>query len=415
MRMIGTVVRGVRAPILKAGDDLAGIALASVLAASKESKAPLRDRDVVGVTESALARTQGNFATLGQIAADVRAKIPAGPDGRRVAGIVLPIQSRNRFSLLLQGIAMGVDKLYIQLAYPADEVGNVLISPDMIEEKGINPYTDVITEARFRELFGEKVLHAFTGIDYVRLYGEMAQNAEIFLANDPREMLKRTENVIACDIHTRARTQRLLTAAGARTALTLADLLSAPVEGSGYNPEYGLYGTNMASEDSVKLLPRDCQAFVEEVAGRFLRATGKRIEVMIYGDGAFKDPVFGIWELADPVVSPGYTKGLVGKPNEIKLKYLADTQLKGVKGEEAAEAAREAIRNKARDLTGDISAQGTTPRRIMDLLGSLCDLTSGSGDKGTPIVWVQGYFDSYADETYLSSQFSVFRTDRKII
>ncbi len=398
MRTIGTVARGVRAPILRAGDDLAQAVLAAVQDAAEEAASPLRDRDVVAVTESVLARTQGNYATLDQIATDVRAKIPAGPDGLRTAAIVLPILSRNRFSMLLRAISMGVDKLYIQLAYPADEVGNELVSLDELEEKGIDPAQDVLTEADFRRLFGAHMPHPFTGVDYVAPYRETAPNAEIFLANDPRAALTYTRNIIACDIHSRKRTCRRLKAAGAETVLTLRDLMTAPVDGSGYNAEYGLYGSNLATEDSVKLFPRDAQAFVDDLAGRFLAATGKRVEVMVYGDGAFKDPVGGIWELADPVVSPGYTKGLSGTPNEIKLKYLADTTFKDVTGEEAAEAARDMIRNKEQSLEGKMASQGTTPRRLTDLLGSLADLTSGSGDKGTPIVWIQGYFDSYATD-----------------
>ena len=396
MRMIGTVVRGVRAPILRKGDDLVRIVTDAILAASAESASPVRDRDVVAVTESVLARTQGNYATLEQIAADVRAKIPAGPDGRRTAGIVLPILSRNRFSMLLRAISMGVDRLFVQLAYPGDEVGNQLVSLEMLEEKGVDPFRDVLSEADFRRLFGERVEHPFTGVDYVALYRQYAPNAEIFLANDPRAMLAHTGHVIACDIHTRRRTCRLLREAGAQTVLSLADLLCKPVDGSGYNPEYGLYGSNLATDHSVKLFPRDCQAFVDALAERLRRATGRQVEVMVYGDGAFKDPVGGSWELADPIVSPAHTAGLNGTPNELKLKYLADTQLARETGEAADEAAREAIRRKQGSLTGQMASQGTTPRRLTDLLGSLSDLTSGSGDKGTPVVWIQGYFDSYA-------------------
>lgn len=398
MRTIGTVSRGIRTPILRQGDDLKRTVLDAILAASRESASALRDRDIVAVTESILARTQGNYASLTQIAADVSAKIPAGADGKRTAGIVLPILSRNRFSMLLRGIAMGVDRLYIQLAYPRDEVGNALILPERLEEKGIDPNRDVLTEAEFRKHFGESVTHPFTGIDYIALYREYAPGAEIFLANDPREMLSRTGHVIACDIHSREHTCRLLKNAGAETVLSLADLLKCPVDGSGYNPEFGLYGSNMATEDSVKLFPRDAQAFADDLADMFYRETGKRVEVMVYGDGAFKDPVGGIWELADPVVSPGYTSGLNGTPNELKLKYLADTTLRDASPDEAANAAREAIRHKPEDMQGRMDAQGTTPRRLTDLLGSLADLTSGSGDKGTPIVWIQGYFDSYAEE-----------------
>ena len=393
MRTVGTVVRGIRAPILKKGDDLAAIAVDCVLKAAEAEHFSFRDGDVLAVTESTVARTQGNYATVDQIAADVRSKFPGG-----VAGIVLPILSRNRFSLLLKGISRGLDKLYIQLAYPSDEVGNHLVSWDDLDERGINPYTDVISESRYRELFGEEVLHPFTGVDYVRMYKQIAPNAEIFLANDVREMLKHTKHVICCDIHTRNRSVRLLKAAGAETAITMAGLLNASVDGSGYNAEFGLYGSNLSDDETVKLFPRDCQAFVERVQDLMREKTGKRVEVMVYGDGAFKDPVGKIWELADPVVAPGYTDGLVGTPNELKLKYLADTQFKGLSGEEASARAREAIRAKAGDLHGQMASQGTTPRRLTDLLGSLCDLTSGSGDKGTPIVYIQGYFDNYASE-----------------
>jgi len=393
MRTVGTVVRGIRAPIFKQGDDLVTMAMECVLNASKAEGFAFRDGDVLAITESTVARTQGNYATVDQIAKDVRNKFPGG-----VAGIVLPILSRNRFSLLLKGISMGLDKLYIQLAYPSDEVGNHLISWDDLDAKGINPYTDVLTEKRYRELFGEEVLHPFTGMDYVRLYKEIAPNAEIILANDVREMLNYTKHVICCDIHTRERSVRLLKAAGAETAITMADILNESVDGSGYNPQYGLYGSNLSDDITVKLFPRDCEDFVARLQAKLIAATGKRIEVMVYGDGAFKDPVGKIWELADPVVAPGYTAGLAGTPNELKLKYLADTSFKDMTEEEAAEHAREAIRAKNANLQGQMASQGTTPRRITDLLGSLCDLTSGSGDKGTPIVFIQGYFDNYADE-----------------
>ena len=393
MRTVGTVVRGIRAPIFKQGDDLVTMAMECVLNASKAEGFAFRDGDVLAITESTVARTQGNYATVDQIAKDVRNKFPGG-----VAGIVLPILSRNRFSLLLKGISMGLDKLYIQLAYPSDEVGNHLISWDDLDAKGINPYTDVLTEKRYRELFGEEVLHPFTGMDYVRLYKEIAPNAEIILANDVREMLNYTKHVICCDIHTRERSVRLLKAAGAETAITMADILNESVDGSGYNPQYGLYGSNLSDDITVKLFPRDCEDFVARLQAKLMAATGKRIEVMVYGDGAFKDPVGKIWELADPVVAPGYTAGLAGTPNELKLKYLADTSFKDMTEEEAAEHAREAIRAKNANLQGQMASQGTTPRRITDLLGSLCDLTSGSGDKGTPIVFIQGYFDNYADE-----------------
>ncbi len=393
MRTVGTVVRGIRAPIFRKGDDLAKLTCECVLQAAQSEGFAIKDRDVIGVTESTLARTQGNYATVEQIAADVRSKFPGG-----VAGIVHPILSRNRFSLLLKGISMGLDKLYIQLAYPSDEVGNHLISWDELDEKGVNPTSDVLTEKKYRELFGEEILHPFTGVDYVRMYKEIAPNCEIFLANDPRAMLKFTPNVLCCDIHTRERSKRLLQKAGAERVYTMADILSQPVEGSGYNPNYGLYGSNLSDEHTVKLFPRDCQDFVNRVQQMMFEKTGKRVEVMVYGDGAFKDPVGKIWELADPVVSPGYTSGLEGTPNELKLKHLADTSLKGMEEGAAEDALRKAIEAKSGSLVGSMAAQGTTPRRYTDLLGSLCDLTSGSGDKGTPIVLVQDYFTNFADE-----------------
>lgn len=393
MRTVGTVVRGIRAPIFRKGDDLAKLTCECVLQAAQSEGFAIKDRDVIGVTESTLARTQGNYATVEQIAADVRSKFPGG-----VAGIVHPILSRNRFSLLLKGISMGLDKLYIQLAYPSDEVGNHLISWDELDEKGVNPTSDVLTEQKYRELFGEEILHPFTGVDYVRMYKEIAPNCEIFLANDPRAMLKFTPNVLCCDIHTRERSKRLLQKAGAERVYTMADILSQPVEGSGYNPNYGLYGSNLSDEHTVKLFPRDCQDFVNRVQQMMFEKTGKRVEVMVYGDGAFKDPVGKIWELADPVVSPGYTSGLEGTPNELKLKHLADTSLKGMEEGAAEDALRKAIEAKSGSLVGSMAAQGTTPRRYTDLLGSLCDLTSGSGDKGTPIVLVQDYFTNFADE-----------------
>ena len=394
MRYVGTVVRGIRAPIFKRGDDLAAITVECVLRAAKGEGFSLGDRDVVAVTESTLARTQGNYATVEQIAQAVRELFPGGE-----AGIIHPILSRNRFSMLLKGISMGLDKLHIQLAYPSDEVGNHLIGWDELDEKGVDPMTDVLSEPRYRQLFGQEVRHPFTGVDYVRMYQEIAPGAEIFLANDPREMLKHTDCAIACDIHTRQRTVRRLKAAGAKTAVSLADILNHPVDGSGYNPDYGLYGSNLADEHTVKLFPRDCQAFVERVQKLLKEATGKNIEVMVYGDGAFKDPVGKIWELADPVVSPGYTKGLEGTPNELKLKYLADNDFAALQGEDLRRAIEGRIKEKdGSSLVGNMVSQGTTPRRLTDLIGSLCDLTSGSGDKGTPIVYIQGYFDNYTTE-----------------
>ncbi|MDR0293016.1 MAG: coenzyme F420-0:L-glutamate ligase [Oscillospiraceae bacterium] len=392
MRMTGTVSRGIRAPIIKNGDDLVEIVAVSVTEAAKSEGFALRDRDIVGVTESVLARSQGNYATLAQIAADVRRKFPGG-----TVGVTLPILSRNRFSQILRGIAGGADKLYIQLAYPGDEVGNPLLTWEQLDEKGIDPHTDVLEEAEFAALFG-KPLHPFTGVDYVSYYKELAGGkASVIFGNDPRAVLKYTKHVITADIHTRHRSKKLLRAAGAETVFGLDELLNEPVDGSGYHPQYGLLGSNLSAEDSVKLFPRDAQAFAGKAAARLLSLTGKKIEVLVYGDGAFKDPVGGIWELADPVVSPGYTTGLEGTPNELKIKYLADTAAGDKRGEAASEMIRDMIRRKKDNLVGDMSSQGTTPRRLTDLLGSLCDLTSGSGDKGTPIILIQGYFDTYAD------------------
>lgn len=399
MRTIGVVARGVRAPILRTGDDLLQIVVDAVMNASFDSGAPIRDRDVIAVTESCVARTQGNYATLSQIVTDVQSKIAPSEDGRRRMGVIFPILSRNRFSMLLRAFSMAVDELYIQLAYPSDEVGNALTSLDALDQHQIDPYRDTITEAEYRRMFGERVEHQFTHVDYIALYKECAPNAVVFLSNDPRTMLSYTDQIIACDIHTRERTKRILRQAGARTALTMADILNQPVDGSGYNSEYGLYGSNIATHDTVKLFPRDCQTFVQALSDKFFEVTGKRVETLVYGDGAFKDPVCGIWELADPVVSPGYTEGLKETPNEIKLKYFADTKIPEMTGGAAAEAIKEAIREKEKAAKVDPdAAEGTTPRRFSDLLGSLADLTSGSGDKGTPIVWIQGYFDSYATE-----------------
>ena len=392
MRAVGTVSRGIRAPIIKRGDNLVEIAAQAVMSASEVEGFSLNDRDVVGVTEAVLARSQGNYATLTQISQDVRAKFPSGE-----VGLVFPILSRNRFSQILRGIAGGVDKIYLQLSYPSDEVGNPLISIDLLDEKGVDPATDILDEEQFRELFGT-VLHPFTGIDYIDYYKGLCNGkAEIILANDVRAILKLTSYVITADIHTRARSKRLLAAAGANTVLGLDELLDAPRDGSGYHPLYGLLGSNLATEDSVKLFPRDTQQFVDALAARLRELSGKNIEVLVYGDGAFKDPVGGIWELADPVVSPGFTSGLAGTPNELKLKYIADNELDDLSSQEAGDAIREMIRSKKANTAGTMASQGTTPRRITDLLGSLCDLTSGSGDKGTPIILIQGYFDTYAD------------------
>lgn len=390
MKTIGTISRGIKAPIIKKGDNLVDIVVDSVLAASEEGKFELQDKDVVAMTEAIVARAQGNYATLEQIAKDVRRKTGGG-----TVGLVFPIMSRNRFSMILKGIAMGVDKLIIQLSYPSDEVGNPLIPMDIIDEKGVNPYTDVFTEEQYYATFG-KILHPFTGLDYIELYKSFGgDNCEIILANNPKEILKYTDKVINADIHTRNRTKRILKDAGAKVCLNLTDILNESVDGSGWN-EYGLYGSNLATDNSIKLFPRDGQKLVDAIADKFKAVTGKNIEVMIYGDGAFKDPVGGIWELADPVVSPAYTKGLEGTPNELKLKYLADNALGDLTGEDAKKAMKELIKEKKANLVADQSSQGTTPRRLTDLLGSLCDLTSGSGDKGTPIILIQNYFTNYS-------------------
>ncbi|MCR5663713.1 MAG: coenzyme F420-0:L-glutamate ligase [Oscillospiraceae bacterium] len=395
-RMVGTVSRGVRAPIIREGDDLRRIVTDCVLAAAEDDGFSVRDRDIVAMTEAIVARSQGNYATVDDIAADVKAKL-----GGETVGVVFPILSRNRFAICLRGIAKGAKKIVLQLSFPADEVGNHLFDPDLLDEKGVDPYRDRLTLEQYRALFGFTV-HPFTGIDYVDYYASLIRGCgaevEILFANDPRAILDHTKNVVVCDIHTRARSKRLLKSAGAERVFGLDELMTAPVNGSGYNEKYGLLGSNKASEDRVKLFPRDCQQLVEDIQADLLERTGKHFEVMVYGDGAFKDPVGGIWELADPVVSPSYTKGLEGTPNELKLKYLADTDFKGLTGAEAEEAMRERIRSKDANLVGRMESEGTTPRRLTDLLGSLSDLTSGSGDKGTPVVLIQGYFDNYASE-----------------
>ena len=393
-RMLGTVSMGVRAPIIRQGDNLAEIVTGSILEAIKADGLTPRDRDVVAMTESIVARAQGNYCSVENIAADVRAKFGGG-----TVGVIFPILSRNRFSICLRGIAKGCKKVVVMLSYPSDEVGNHLIDLDSLDEKGINPYSDVLTEAQFRELFGY-VKHPFTGVDYIEYYGQLIREcgaeAEIILANDPRAILKYTKNVLNCDIHTRARTKRLLRAAGAEKVYGMDEIMTSSVDGSGYNERYGLLGSNKATENTVKLFPRDCQDLVEDIQQKMLDMTGKHVEVMVYGDGAFKDPVGKIWELADPVVSPAYTAGLEGTPNELKLKYLADNDFAGLTGKELQDAIKAKISQKdGSSLVGQMAAQGTTPRRITDLIGSLCDLTSGSGDKGTPIVYIQGYFDNY--------------------
>ena len=392
-RLVGTVSRGIRAPIVRQGDDIAQIVVDSVLNAAESEGFSLRDRDVVAVTEAVVARAQGNYATTQQIAADIRAKFGGG-----TLGVIFPILSRNRFAMCLKGIAKGADKIVLMLSYPADEVGNHLVDLDALDEKGINPWTDVLTEQQFRDLFGYQ-RHTFTGVDYIEYYKELITSCgcqvEVILSNDCRTILQHTDNVLCCDIHSRARTKRLLQKAGAKTVYCLDEILTQPVDGSGCNETYGLLGSNKATEESVKLFPRDCGPVVEAIQQKLLERTGKHVEVMVYGDGAFKDPVGKIWELADPVVSPAYTPGLEGQPNEVKLKYLADNDFADLQGEELKEAISAYIRNKEEDLTGQMVSQGTTPRRLTDLIGSLCDLTSGSGDKGTPIVLVQGYFDNY--------------------
>jgi len=395
-RMIGTVSRGVRAPIIRNGDDIVKIVTESVLEASKDAGFEIRDRDIVAMTEAIVARAQGNYASVDDIAVDVKNKL-----GGETVGVILPILSRNRFAICLRGIAKGAKKVVLMLSYPSDEVGNHLISFDDLDEKGVNPYSDVLDLKKYRELFGYKK-HTFTGIDYVEYYEnlikECGAEAEIIFANDPRAVLKYTKNVINCDIHTRVRTKRLLKNAGAKRVFGLDEILNAPVNGSGYNENYGLLGSNKATEDQVKLFPRDCQPIVDAVQQNIYKATGKTVEVMVYGDGAFKDPVGKIWELADPVVAPAYTSGLEGTPNELKLKYLADNEFSSLSGEQLKEAIKDKIKAKDGNLVGKMASEGTTPRRLTDLIGSLCDLTSGSGDKGTPIVYIQGYFDNYTAE-----------------
>ena len=392
-RLFGTVSRGVRAPIIKSGDDIVKVVTDSVLAASKEEGVAFRNKDVVAMTEAIVARAQGNYASIDDIASDIKAKL-----GGQTIGVIFPILSRNRFSVCLKGIAKGAKKVVLMLSYPSDEVGNHLISLDALDEKGVNPYTDVLTESKYRELFGYEK-HTFTGVDYVAYYKELVQSqgaeCEIIFANNAKAILDYTKNVLCCDIHTRARTKRLLKAGGADVVIGLDEVLNAPVNGSGYNENYGLLGSNKSTEYSVKLFPRDCQPVVDAIQQKLFEATGKRVEVMVYGDGAFKDPVGKIWELADPVVSPAYTDGLDGTPNELKLKYLADNDFKDLKGEELKAAIKNEIAKKDSTVVGQM---GTTPRRLTDLIGSLCDLTSGSGDKGTPIIWIQGYFDNYTTE-----------------
>ena len=395
-RMVGTVSRGLRAPIIREGDNIVDIVTNCVLEASKDDGFQVRDRDVVAMTEAIVARAQGNYATVDDIAKDVKTKLGGG-----TVGVIFPILSRNRFAICLRGIAKGADKIVLMLSYPSDEVGNHLISLDALDEAGVNPYSDVLTLEKYRELFGYKT-HRFTGVDYVAYYEELVRecgaDVEIIFANDARAVLPYAKKIINCDIHTRARTKRILKAAGAEAVLGLDEILNASVDGSGYNENYGLLGSNKATEDKVKLFPRDCQPIVDAIHDKLFEATGKNVEVMVYGDGAFKDPIGKIWELADPVVSPAYTAGLDGTPNELKLKYLADNEFASLSGDALREAIKEKIHEKDENLFGKMASEGTTPRQLTDLIGSLCDLTSGSGDKGTPIVYIQGYFDNYTTE-----------------
>ena len=396
-RMIGTVSMGIRAPIVREGDDLVQIVSGCILEAMKEDGLKPRDRDIVAMTESIVARSQGNYVSVDDIAQDVRNKFGGG-----TVGVIFPILSRNRFSICLRGIAKGCKKVIIMLSYPADEVGNHLIDYEMMDAKGVDPYKDVLSEKQYRELFGY-AKHPFTGVDYVEYYTSLVRecgaDVEIVFANDARAILNYTKNVLNCDIHTRARTKRILKAAGAENVYGMDEIMNAPIGDSGYNAKYGLLGSNKSTEDTIKLFPRDCQDLVEAIQAKLLEVTGKHIEVMVYGDGAFKDPVGKIWELADPVVSPAYTPGLEGTPNELKMKYLADNNFASLSGKELQDAIKaEILKKDGSSLVGNMAAQGTTPRRLTDLIGSLCDLTSGSGDKGTPIVYIQGYFDNYTTE-----------------
>ena len=391
-RKVGTVSRGIRCPIIREGDNLAEIVVNSVLEAAESEGYTMRDRDIVAMTESIVARAQGNYASIEAIATDVRNKL-----GGETIGVIFPILSRNRFAVCLRGIAKGAKKIVLMLSYPSDEVGNELVSLDQLDAAKVNPFSDVLTEEKYRELFGKNI-HPFTGVDYVQYYGDVIREVgcecEIIFANDCRAILPYTKNVLTCDIHTRARTKRLLLAAGAERVCGMDDILNTSIDGNGYNTKYGLLGSNKSTEGTIKLFPNECQGLVEDIQQKFLEKTGKCIEVMVYGDGAFKDPVGKIWELADPVVSPAYTAGLEGTPNELKLKYLADNDFANLSGADLKAAIEGAIRAKG-DLAGSMASQGTTPRRLTDLIGSLCDLTSGSGDKGTPVIHIQGYFDNY--------------------
>lgn len=394
-RKVGTISRGIRCPIIREGDNLVDITVNSVLEATESENFSLRDKDVVALTESIVARAQGNYAPINAIAKDVKEKLGGG-----TIGVIFPILSRNRFAIILKGIALGAKKIILMLSYPSDEVGNALLTYDQLDDANINPYCDVLTLKQYREIFGYNV-HEFTGVDYIDYYAKLIQEAgadvEIIFANQCKEILKYTDTIINCDIHTRARTKRILKQSGAKIVCGLDDLLNSSIDGSGYNEKYGLLGSNKSTEETIKLFPRDCQTLVENIQAKFLEKTGKHIEVMVYGDGAFKDPQGKIWELADPVVSPAFTNGLIGTPNELKLKYLADNNFKNLKGEELKHAIEESIKAKKGSLVGNMASQGTTPRQLTDLIGSLCDLTSGSGDKGTPIILVQGYFDNFTD------------------
>ena len=394
-RKVGTVSRGIRCPIIREGDNLVDMAVTSVLEACESEGFSLRDRDVIALTESIVARAQGNYATVNDIAADVKAKLGGG-----TVGVIFPILSRNRFAICLKGIAMGCKKIVLMLSYPSDEVGNALLTYDQLDEAGINPYSDVLTLEKYRELFGENK-HEFTGVDYVAYYSDIIKEAgadvEVIFANQAKEILKYTDCVINCDIHTRVRTKRILKENGAKVVCGMDDIMTSSVNGSGYNEKYGLLGSNKSTEEKIKLFPRDSQWLVEAIQKEILEKTGKHVEVMIYGDGAFKDPQGKIWELADPVVSPFFTEGLKGTPNELKLKYLADNDFKDLSGEELKNAISESIKAKSSNLVGNMASQGTTPRQLTDLIGSLCDLTSGSGDKGTPVILIQGYFDNYTN------------------
>ena len=394
-RKVGTISRGIRCPIIREGDNLVDITVTSVMEAAESEGFSLRDRDVIALTESIVARAQGNYASVQDIADDIRAKL-----GGETIGVIFPITSRNRFAIVLKGIAMGAKKVVLMLSYPSDEVGNALLTYDQLDEAGINPYSDVLTLEKYRELFGENK-HEFTGVDYVEYYSDIIKEAgaevEIIFANQAKTILNYTDCVLTCDIHTRQRTKRILRENGAKVVCGLDDILTSSVNGSGYNTKYGLLGSNKSTEDQIKLFPKECQDLVENIQSEIMKLTGKHVEVMVYGDGAFKDPQGKIWELADPVVSPAFTAGLHGTPNELKLKYLADNDFKNLSGAELKEAISKSIKEKQSDLVGNMASQGTTPRQLTDLLGSLCDLTSGSGDKGTPIILIQGYFDNYTD------------------